>query len=259
MSVIRGTALFLLSTLLVISLLFGNTALAMYISVGSESFRDKIVDDIAGVLKNQTNAEESIQNALPGLQEQCAGKSEITINYGDFNATIQCDNLEESADSVIKQSIRGIIGEEDSSESCDSPINCFSKYKSLFFSETAKDYWGKIFILSLFISLALMAGMFFFIENKIDLPVSVGFLIAFSSLPFIVINFMLPYFENSILKPVATIFSGSYTVFVITLSIGVLLVALGFGLKFIKIGEYISKKFDFKAKKKLDKKGEAEI
>ncbi|MEK6760877.1 MAG: hypothetical protein AABX93_03060 [Nanoarchaeota archaeon] len=256
MSIIRGAALFLLSSILVVSLLMGNLALTMYLSVGSENFKESIVEDIASVLKNQTNADESIQNALPGLREQCAGKSEIIINYGDFNATIQCDNLEESSDQVIKQSITEIIDQETSSEICDSPLNCFSKYKGLFFSDGAKNYWKGMFVLSLFISLALIGGMFFFVENRVDLPVSVGFLVAFSSLPFIVINFMLPYFDNGILKPIATIFSSSYTVFITMLGIGVLLVVMGFGLKFIKIGEYISKKFDFK--KKSDKKGEAD-
>lgn len=255
MSIIRGTALFLLSSILVVSLLTGNLALTMYISVGSENFKEKIVDDIASVLKNQTNADESIQNALPGLREQCAGKSEIMINYGEFNATIQCDNLEESSDQVIKQSITEIINQETSSEICDSPLNCFSKYKSFLFSETAKSYWKGIFIFSLLVSLALIGGMFFFAETKADLPISVGFLVAFSSLPFIVINFMLPYFGNGILKPVATILSGSYTVFIIMFGIGALLVVMGFGLKFIKIGEYISKKFDFK---KSNKKGEVD-
>ena len=255
MSIIRGAALFLLSSILVISLLIGNIALTMYISVGSENFKEKIVDDIASVLKNQTTADESIKEALPGLEEQCAGKNEITINYGDFNSTVQCDKIDESADLLIKESIRNALDKESSTEKCDSPINCFSKYKSLFFSETAKDYWKKMFISSLFASFALIVGMFFFAENKIDLPVSVGLLIAFSSLPFMAINFMLPYFGSSILKPVATILSGSYTVFIIMFSTGAVLVALGFGLKFIKIGEYLSKKFDFKfGSKKSDKK-----
>ena len=256
MGMIRGSVLFLLSSLLVVSLLVGNIALTLYISVGSENFKDNIIDDITNVLKNQTTADESIREALPGLEEKCAGKSEVTINYGEFNATIQCDNLEESADLAIKQSITSIIDGETSSENCNSPLSCFSKYKGLFFSDTAKDYWKNFFTFSLLISLALIAGMFFFIENKIDLPVSAGFLIAFSSLPFIAISFMLPYFEKSILKPISTILSGSYTVFIIMFSAGAMLVLLGFGLKFIKIGEYISKKFDFKVKKKSDKRGE---
>ena len=255
MGVIRGTALFLLSSILVVSLLIGNIALTMYISVGSENFREKIVDDIASVLKNQTTADESIKEALPGLEEQCAGKSEITINYGEFNATIECDNLEGSVDAVIKQSITEIIDEETSSKTCDSPLSCFSKYKGLLFSDAAKDYWKGVFILFLFISLALIGGMFFFAETKADLPVSVGFLVAFSSLPFIVINFMLPYFNNGLLKPIATILSGSYTVFIIMFGIGALLVVMGFGLKFIKIGEWVSEKFNFK---KSNKKGEVD-
>ena len=246
MGIIRGTVLFLLSSILVISLLVGNLALTLYISVGSENFKESIVDDIASVIKNQTNAGESIQEALPELKDECVGKSEITINYGDFNATVQCDNLNESVDLVIKQSITEIIDEESSSDKCESPLSCFSKYKGLFFSDTAKDYWKGIFILSLFVSLVIIAGMFFFTETKADLPVSVGFLVAFSSLPLIVVNFMLPYFEKSMLKPISTILSGSYTVFVIMLGVGALLVVMGFGLKFIKIGEYISKKFDFK-------------
>jgi len=256
MGIIKGTALFLLSSFLVILLLVGNLALTLYISVGSENFKEDIVDDIASVIKNQTTAGESIQEALPELKDQCAGKSEITINYGDFNATIQCDNLEDSADLVIKQSIRGIIDQESSSKNCDSPLSCFSKYKGLFFSDTAKNYWKGMFILSLLVSLAIIAGMFFFVETKTDLPVSVGFLIAFSSLPLIVINFMLPYFKKSILKPMSTILSGSYTAFIIMFGIGALLVVMGFGLKFIKIGEYISKKFNFK--KKSDKRGKVD-
>src|SRR3989344_4608178 len=90
-------------------------------------------------------------------------------------------------------------------------------------------YWNKIFFFALFFSVLLAAFLFFFVEEKTNLPITIGFITIVSSLPSLLIKFTFSYFEN-ILKPLATAFSGSYFAFGIFFIVGILLIAIGFGL-----------------------------
>ena len=94
--------------------------------------------------------------------------------------------------------------------------------------------------------------MFFIVEEKLSLPISVGIMTVISSLPFFVINFILPAFKISFLRPVSILFSQSYFVFLLMLGTGAVLITLGLGIKFFKMGYKISELFN----KKSDKKGE---
>ena len=113
-------------------------------------------------------------------------------------------------------------------------------------------YWNKIFFFALFFSVLLAAFLFFFVEEKTNLPITIGFITIVSSLPSLLIKFTFSYFEN-ILKPLATAFSGSYFAFGIFFSVGILLIAIGFGLKFIEIGFYLSKFFSKPEEKQTTK------
>lgn len=86
-------------------------------------------------------------------------------------------------------------------------------------------------------------GMFALTEQKINFPISFGFLIAISSLPFVAVNYSLSFFANSILSPISILFSEAYTVFVGALIFGVSLIIIGFGLKFFKFGWSFSERF----------------
>src|SRR3989344_2374140 len=112
--------------------------------------------------------------------------------------------------------------------------------------------WNKMLFFALCFSVILIAFLFFFVEEKTNIPIIIGFITIVSSLPSLLIKFTFSYFEN-ILKPLATVFSGSYFAFGIFFSVGIILIATGFGLKFIEIGFYLSKFFNKSEEKQMTK------
>ena len=254
MGIVKGTLMFLLTSLLLTSLTFGNLALTLSLSIGQDNFQENFVKNIAEVIAEETQGDEQLDSGLENAKQHCLNNTEFTLNSSGTEISIPCEKVNEGSNAIIEESIKNLIFEQESNENakCDNPINCFAKYKDILFSEEAKNYWNKMFYFSLLVTLIIIGAMFFVIEEKISLPISVGIMTMISSLPFFVINFILPAFKISFLKPVSVLFSQSYFVFLLMLSIGILLIVLGFGIKFFKVGYKISEMFD----KKPDKKGE---
>ena len=258
MGIIRGIFIFILSSLILSSLTFGNLALTLSLSIGQENFKENLVKNIAEVIAEETDADEQLDVGLQNAEEHCKNNTEFALNSGGTEISIPCEKISRGSKAVIEESINDIIFENKQAENieCDSPINCFAKYKDILFSEEAKNYWNKMFYLSLFVSLVFIGIMFFVVEEKLSLPISVGILVLISSVPFFVINFILPVFKISFLNPVSILFSQAYFVFLLMLALGIVFIVLGFGIKFFKIGYKISEMFSRKPDKKSDKKGE---
>ena len=253
MGLVKGTLMFLLTSLLLISLTFGNLALTLSLSIGQDNFQNEFVKNIASVIAEETQGNEEFEFGLENAKQVCLNNTEFKVNVNGTDVSIPCERVQEGSQAVIEESIKDLVFEQESkSVKCDNPINCFIKYKDILFSEEAKNYWNKMFYFSLVATLTIIGAMFFIVEEKLSLPISVGIMTVISSLPFFVINFILPAFKISFLKPVSILFSQSYFVFLLMLGTGAVLITLGLGIKFFKMGYKISELFN----KKSDKKGE---
>jgi len=115
--------------------------------------------------------------------------------------------------------------------------------------------WNQFVSFSLLFSAILVLFLFLFAEDKTNVPVITGFISIVSSLPSLIIKFAFSRFQE-ILKPLATVFSGSYQAFAIFFGVGVVLVALGIGMKFVEMGFYISKFFSRREKQGVKEKAE---
>ena len=83
---------------------------------------------------------------------------------------------------------------------------------------------------------------FVFIENKTSLPILVGGLLIIASLPFVKLNWILEKIAvGEFLDILSILFSKSYSVFLIGFVSGIVLILIGFVLKFLNIGFKISK------------------
>lgn len=137
----------------------------------------------------------------------------------------------------------------------------FSNFSlALFLSEDLGNFQdgalGKLFYLPAAISLILIAVMFVLTENKLNFPIILGIMFLLASTPAIMIKSAFSYFEK-FLSPISAVFSGSYKAFIIFFSIGVILVSLGIGLRFMRLGFNLSRKFEkeiVEEKQKLTKK-----
>ena len=186
MGFVKGTLVFFLASFLLIALIFGNLALTLSLSIGQENFQENLVENIAKAVAENTETDEQIDSNLAVFQENCANNTEINLELNGTKISIPCEKAKEGSEAVIKESVNDILfeTEPDKNIECDNSINCFLKYKGILFSEEAKNYWSKMFYFSLVVVFLIILGMFFLVEERLSLPISVGIITIISSLPF---------------------------------------------------------------------------
>lgn len=117
-------------------------------------------------------------------------------------------------------------------------FDCLEKgYSPLFLvSKHSRDYFRTLLLLSVLATIVLILGMFFVIETRQRFFVSVGTAFILASFPYADINLLVllsKFIISNVFSSIVLIFlSESITIFWISFSIGVLLVILGFGLRF---------------------------
>ena len=241
MGLIRGGLIFVVSSLIMFSLLTGNIFLTLSLSLENNDLRSELFFNTIEVDGEEFNLTKEVEDNFYLLEEDCETSENVIFEYEGYAVDISCDVVDQGPQAVLDKSLDDAI--EIAIEE-NYPNSSFAKkLPDLLLSENSSDYWMNYFYVTLIFSLVLIGLLFFLMEDRINLPISVGSLLIISALPFFVLNFLSPLFENSLLKPLTLLFSESYTVFLIFLTMGVILMILGFGLKFFKIGWSLSEKF----------------
>lgn len=255
MGLIKGGLFYLLSIILILSFFAGNVFLTLSLSLSY----DNVNAHFSKMIKEQTNAEETLKNNINLMQIHCKDNSDYVLESEGYTISIPCSIVEQGPDSVVDEGIKDIITQIYYSEnSCSSLFKCVMDSEKTIFSQQTKDFMKRYFYLSLFFSLLIILGMFFITEDKIGLSAAVGFMLIFSALPLLAINYLLPSFEKSLLTAVSLLFSYSYTVFLLSLITGIILIIFGFGIKFAEVGYNLSGLFSkskIKKESKEKKKG----
>jgi len=241
MGLIKGGLLFILSSLLLFSLIFGNLFLTLSLSLEKNDFRSEIISNIVKIDGEDINLTKEIEENFHILEEDCENNTNILFNQGGYDINISCEVVEQGPDAVLEEGINDVI--ENVVEEAYPNSSLGGYIEKLLLSDDASDYWMRYFYFILIISAILIVVKFILTEEKFNFPISLGFLVVISSLPFAVINFLLSFLENSFLKPLISLFSESYTVFLVALISGIILIILGFGFKFFKMGWSLSEKF----------------
>ena len=107
-----------------------------------------------------------------------------------------------------------------------------------------KDFWMGKFYYLLFFSLILAIAIFFLVETKADSLLILGASIVGSSLPFMKVNSVLSFFDNSVFDFNFLLLSESYRVFVWASTIGIVLISIGIGLRFFGFGISVMKRIN---------------
>ena len=251
MGFIRGGLIFILGALLLIFLLVGNLFLTFNLSITPENIKEKIslevyniVDEIGG-----EEIEKAIDENMHLIEEYCLNNSEYVFSYEGYALDIPCNVAKEGKDAIIEEGISDVIDKIYYQEySCETFWECAfqSENPTYLFSAESKQYWKNIFYYALILSLILIGIMFFVMENKTSLFLIVGTLLIISSLPFIAFGKIFLFLGNSFLQFIPILLSGSYTVFLITFILGLILIGIGFVLKFATFGGFIAKIFSEK-------------
>tara|TARA_Y100000296_G_scaffold86165_1_gene124947 strand:+ start:1964 stop:2767 length:804 start_codon:yes stop_codon:yes gene_type:complete len=250
MGFIRGGLLFITGILLLVSFLAGNVFLTLALSITPENIQEQVVsnfDEISELAGENINLTKELEENFYIIEEYCVNNSDYVFSEQGYTIDISCDVVEQGPDAVMEEGINDIVDEfyyED--YSCDSFWKCFlnSENPLFLFSEQTKDYLKSKFYFSLFISLFLIAIMFFLVEQKTNLFLATGSLLIISSLPFIKVNTLLSFFNYSFLQFLPVLFSKAYFIFTITFITGIIILSLGIALKFFNIGIFITEKLD---------------
>jgi len=252
MGFIRGGLALIVGILLFISFLVGNSFLTFNLSINPDNIKEGVssnIDVIVDSVEKEANINltKEIEDKIPAIESYCENNAEFVFSLEGYTIDIPCEVAEEGSNAIVAESAGDVVeGVYYTEYNCDSFWKCALNPKNPFylFSEQAKQSWKNVFYYSLLISLVLIAVMFVLIENKSSFFITLGFLLIVSSLPFLKIGSFFNVFDNSLVNFVSVLFSKASLVFWIDFVTGLVLIAIGVGLKFFNLGMFFMNMFD---------------
>jgi hypothetical protein len=257
MGFIRGVLLVIASVLLFLSFLVGNVFLTLSLSLDYDNVHPELVSVVRDMAEDKLNLEQEIEEKFESMELYCENDSEFVFSYEPGQVfVIPCDIVSQGSDAVIEYGINSFVEEIYYKDyDCDF-WDCLGETEIPFFlvSEKARDYWNNKFCFLLIVSVILIALMFFLVEQKSHLFFVVGSLLAISALPFMKINWALSFLDAPFLQFFTIFFVKAYIVFLISFSLGILLLVIGLVLKLFEVGFKISGFFERFKKRTSEKK-----
>jgi len=256
MGFIRGAFVFVFAIGIFFSLFAANLFLTISLSLN--------YNNAAPYLKNVSNelAQNSGEKAII-LKEYdnkkilCSetnfSEKEINITFKEEKIPVPCEVIQKGANSVIDYTLNKSVDYYYYKNYECTFLECIqTKDPTLaLVSQTAKDYWQNKFNSTILIAIALFALLFLFIKEKYSSFVLGGILTIFAAMPFKQITWVLSLIPDLLpFKIIPVFFTESTTVFTIMLVLGIILIAIGIGIKFFDWGLKISNLFRKLVKKK---------
>ncbi len=263
MGFIRGGLLSLVCILLFISLLLAGIFLTLSLSLKYENVQEGLVsvikgmtDDKLGLIGEEFNLTEKMDQAQEFMEEHCQNITEYVFSEGGYTFTIPCDILEEipeTPEALIEQGVETIVENVYYEEYDCSFWDCLSESELPFFlvSEKAKNYWREKFYFTLIAFVVLVVLIFFLVEHKQNTPIVVGPILILASLPLLglekLAGIFVGDFGNLGVSLVSIFIGKSGSAFWIMFIIGLVVLVAGIVLKFLykgkkNIGEKLVKK-----------------
>jgi len=264
MGAIRGVLLVIVSVLLFLAFLIGNTFLTLTLSLDYDNIQTELVSSVRNAAENEINLNEVMTKNYPAMESYCKNNSEYVFKDDNSGYTFStpCDIIAQGSEAVINYGANSFV-EKIYYEDYDCEFwDCFKKTGSPLFliSEKARNYWNSKFYLALIASVVLIILVFFLVEKKSNLFIVTGGLLIISALPFMKLDWALSFIsEKSFLELLTVFFNKAYTVFLITLISGIVILSIGILLKLFGVGFKISnllsrfQKKDIKKDKKFSK------
>jgi hypothetical protein len=258
MGFIRGGLLVIVSVVLFFSLLASGIFLSISMSLDYEEIKTELVPVIKEMANEEADLNSVVEETYPEMTEHCLNNSDYVFTHEDYVFELPCETVSQGTESIIDYGINDFVEKNYNAEYDCELWDCLGEEETLFVlvSQKAKDYWkGKFWIASL-ISLVLIALVFFLVETKSNFFIVSGGLIALSS---VVLKFSSSLIVKFVILPALFAMSSgissmdfsfliekSHTVFLIYIVLGIFLIALGIGFKFLNFSRFLSEKFNLK-------------
>ncbi len=263
MGAIRGILLVFVCVFLFISLLLLNIFLTLSMSLDYKNVQAELGVVLNNILEGQ-NVTTIVEKNFYLMEFYCQSnpESEYSLSYdgSGYDFEISCFVISQGSDAVVDYIVNDFVDEFYYKDYDCEFLDCMEKTGSPLFlvSEKAKNYWNSKFYFALLVSLGLIGFLFFLAEKKSNIFIIAGSLLMVVSLPFMKLDWALSLISGESLLGLLNVFlSESYTIFVISLVLGILLLGVGILFKIFKVGFKISdicSKFSKKGKKVSEEK-----
>lgn len=261
MGMIRSGLAIFLSSILFISIFFGNVFLTLTWSLEYDNV-EPVVLDFANKLVDDMGFLEILDENYDMMLIYCEGYDSFDFTYDGGDISIPCSEIERGTDAVSEYVISDFIDNVYYRDYNCSFFECIKEEGQpyVLISEKARDYWSSKFRLTLLISAIILGLMFLVFSSKHSVLIVAGILSAISALPFRKVNWLVGLLPSgNFADLLQAFFTKSYNVFMIMLIVGGSLLFLGLMFEFLGWGIGISKFFGLFNKKKKENKGSVKL
>ncbi|MFC1710946.1 hypothetical protein ACFLZJ_02205 [Nanoarchaeota archaeon] len=257
MGFIRGGLLVIASIILLILFVIGGVLLVVSLSLTEDNVKTGLTAAATDVIDEQLNIVEELDKEFTIMQDYCVNNTEYVLSYEGNTVVIPCTTVSEGLEPVLQQGVEDFVDDIYYKEYDCGFWDCLEKTGSPFFlvSKKAQDYWMGKFWLTFGIAVILILLMLLLVENKVNLPIIVGALLAVSSIPIRKLDWVGGFIsDSSALQVLSIFFTKSQLVFVIVLVLGLLILIAGIVLRLLKFGLTGHKKITKKEATEMVKK-----
>ena len=261
MGIIRGGLLAIVSVLLFFAIIFGNLLLTISWSLNYEN----VQEELAQVVKESSSEEIGLDAELSGdflvMQDYCESYSDYVVTYEGETIVIPCVVVAQGQGEVVDYGVNNFIERVYFAQyDCDF-WDCFEQNELPFFlvSAKAQDYWYSNFNYALLVIGVFSILGFLLVEKKSNFFIILSALIVLASLPFAKLEWFSGLFGGQAEGLLSVFFSKAYSVFIMGILLGGILLIVGFALKFFKLGFKVSSIFGKAAKEEELKEAKEEI
>lgn len=271
MGLIRGILLVLVCILLFFFVFFTGVFATLNSSLSFNVVKSQANPFMQDFVESHVD-KEIINNQNLILNNQCLNEIEYIFkdDFTNYTFAVPCEVILNGTEAIINYEANSLIEKYYYEEyNCDF-WKCFKEVETPLFlvSQYSADYWKSRYYNFLFISILFMGLLFLLIRNKINFPIVLGFLVSLSFVPIsfldsigkfflrIIFSLMKGAFNSAgsidISSFVLIFFSKADDVFWTGFLIGLILIAIGFFIRLIKVGFKLSHlfKIEWGAKKK---------
>ncbi len=250
MGIIRGLIVVFLSTLLFFSLLSLSSLFVLSSSLKYDNVKSGLYPLVKNLSGNgqglfprnaagELNTTQAPQNASDILKKYCGDNTSYSFSYNGYSFNVPCNNVNSSnSDAIINQTFDAIVHDFYYKNYNCKFWDCFSTVNPPLFliSEKAQIYWTGKFYLSLLISAILITLLLFSVKKKQNALIITGVLLIFSAIPLLKLEQIIYVIAGQFSSLITSFLGISKTAFIVSLILGILLIAIGISLKFLYPG-----------------------
>jgi hypothetical protein len=253
MGFIRGGLLVIVCVTLFISLFVGGILLTLSSSLKYENVQPELVFLLGGVVDEQLNIDDKLNEFLPMIELYCQTNSQYAFSYGENTFMIPCEVMMQGSDAVVELVVNSFVDQYYYAEYDCNFWDCLGEEEIPLFlvSGKARDYWQSKFYLALILSIVLAVLVFLLVQKKTNFFFLAGGLTIVSALPLLWLGKIVSLFPSSsdeagqyISSIILIFFNQSRSVFVKIIIIGGVFVITGIVLKLFHVGFAISNFFE---------------